>query len=77
MGSAGDVLLANNDGSTTAVHGFACAVTCDGKMSSAYATGYASNGSELETPEPATSWFGGFGALLALMRFLERTVAVN
>ena len=66
--SAGDVLLANNNGSTAAMHGFACAVTCDGQTSSAFATGYASNGTEVETPEPATlSWLIGFGAVLAFV----------
>lgn len=72
--SAADVLAANANGSTAAVHGFACAMPgCNGK-SGAYTTGYASNGTEIEVPEPATlSLMSGLGVLaIAFRRRLAR-----
>lgn len=69
--TAADVLAANVNGSTAAIHGFACSTSGAGCTSStgAYATGYASNGTEIEeVPEssPFFSFLAGAGGLLAV-----------
>ena len=76
--SASNVLAANGNGSTAAIHGFACSQAGSGCSTStgAFATGYASNGAEV-TPEPTTlPILMAFGGLMALvLRFRKRSPA--
>lgn len=57
-GSASDVLAANNDGSTAAIHGFACAEPGCSSSSGAYNTGFASNGSAVTESAAFGLWAG-------------------
>ncbi len=74
--SASDVLAPNSNGSTAAIHGFACAEPGCSYTSGAFATGFASNG-EASVPEPGSlvllSILGG--TLLLLSAFRRRSVA--
>lgn len=67
--SASNVLVGNAGNNTAAIHGFACATPCNGSTSTAFATGFASNGNPV--PEPASMLLFGSG-LVALGIKLRR-----
>ena len=70
--TASDVLTANSDGSTAAIHGFACAEPGCSSTSQAFATGYASNGS---VPEPTTLLYWGGLVGIAGLGFVRKRAA--
>lgn len=61
--SAADVLAANSQGGTAAVHAFACAEPGCATTTGAATTGFAANGGAINVPEPASLFLFGTGLL--------------
>ena len=72
-GSAGDVLAANSDGSTAAIHGFACAEPGCSSSGGAVNTGFASNRSAVSEPTAFGLW-GGLAVMVVVGIFRKQAV---
>lgn len=76
--SAANVLAANSDGNSLAIHGFACATPCTVTEGAAF-TGFATGNTPVATPEPRTlPLMCAFAGLLAVcFRFRRGVGAAN